>query len=286
MQQTEEIRSVDDREVLGAPIEGEKRDVIQLSPNLSVENKVDEKVFKVLVGIPLKGHTPAQSYHDRMLMFKNLGGQEAVDFFEKKNPRYVFALGAIGEMLVPYARERLAESALEIGADYLFMIDDDMLSAPDLFYKLVAHDKDIIAPLAFTRNPDHKPVIYETIEGHDAAIGTKYGMTRFVVNYPKNQLVECDAVGFGAVLIKTDVLRRMPKPWFFGMESTGEDIAFCLKARKLGFSVWMDTSIKLGHLGSPVIITEEYSENWNKLTPEQREKMYGRFQKYETENMG
>ncbi len=165
------------------------------------------------------------------------------------------------------------------------MVDDDMMAPPDLFYKLVAHNKDIIAPLAFTRNPDHKPVIYETIEGYDRGVGSKFGLTRFVVNYPKNKLVECDAVGFGAVLIKTDVFRKMPKPWFFGMESTGEDITLCLKARKIGFSVWMDTSVKLGHLGSPTIITEEYSETWNKLSSEEKEKMYGRFQKYETETM-
>lgn len=285
MQQTTEIRPVDNGSVLGPQGMGENGDVLKLSEDSTLA-KSAEKVFKVLVGIPLKGHTPAPSYHDRMLLFKNLGGQEAVDFFEKKNPRYVFALGAIGEMLVPYARERLAESALEIGADYLLMIDDDMLAPPDLFYKLVAHDKDIIAPLAFTRNPDHKPVIYETVEGFDPVAGRRYGRTQFVLNYPKNQLVECDAVGFGAVLIKTEVFKRMPKPWFFGMEGTGEDITLCLKAKKLGFSVWMDTAIKLGHLGAPTIITEEYSEEWNKLNADQREKMYGRFQKYETEKMG
>lgn len=282
MQQVPEHESIVEGVVRGTSDVGAERDAVELSS----QPVVAERVYKVLVGIPLKGHTPPQSYHDRMLMWKNLGGQEVVDFYEKKNPRYVFSFGAVGEMLVPYARERLAEGALEVGADYLLMIDDDMLAPVDLFYKLVAHDKDIIAPLAFTRNPDHKPVIYETVEGYDPLSTNRYGMTRFVMNYPRNTLVECDAVGFGAVLIKTDVLRAMKKPWFFGMESTGEDITFCLKAKKLGFSVWMDTSVKLGHLGAPTIITEEYSDAWNKLNPEEREKTYGRFDKYETENQG
>lgn len=240
--------------------------------------------YKVMVGIPLKGHTPARSYHDRMLMWKHLGNTEATQFHENKDPRYVFQLGAIGEMMVQYARERIAEATLEDGCDYLFMIDDDMLAPPDLFYKLAAHDKDIVAALAFTRNPDHKPVIYETVEGVDPTTGS-YGFTRFVNNYPRNTLVECDAVGFGAVLIKADVLKKVAKPWFFGMERTGEDITFCIKAKKAGFRVWMDTSIKLGHLSTPSIITEEYSDMWNKLTDEQREKTYGRFEKYATENI-
>lgn len=255
---------------------------------LPQEPVVEAKVLRVLVGIPLKGHTPPQSYHDRMLMWKFLGGQEATDFYEKKSPRYVFAFGAVGEILVPYARERLGESAIspEVNADYLFMVDDDMLAPADLFYQLVKHDKPIVAALAFTRNPDHRPVIYETIEGWDASVQQRYGFTKFVNNYPRNTLVECDAVGFGAVLIKTDVLKKVPRPWFFGMAQTGEDVQFCIKAKKSGFSVWMDTSIKLGHLGAPTIITEEYSDAWNKLSPEERDKTYGRFTKYSTESLG
>lgn len=244
-----------------------------------------EKVLKVMVGIPLKGHTPPRSYHDRMLMFKHLGNQEVVDFYEKKDPRYVFSFGSVGEILVPYARERLAEGALAEGCDYLLMIDDDMLAPPDLFYKLAAHNKDIVAALAFTRNPDHKPVIYETVEGFSHETGKSYGFTRFVNNYPRNQLVECDAVGFGAVLIKTDVFKKLPQPWFFGMERTGEDITLCVKAKKAGFQIFMDTSLKLGHLGTPCIITEEYSDQWNKMSSEEREKLYGRFDKYETDNL-
>lgn len=284
MQQIQEHEGALNGTLPGPQALGEERDSSQLPEKSSVE----EKVYRVLVGIPLKGHTPPQSYHDRMLMWKNLGGQEATDFYEKKNPRYVFALGAVGEILVPYARERLAESSIspEVNADYLFMIDDDMLSPPDLFYQLVAHDKPIVAALAFTRNPDHRPVIYETIEGYDRSVHQRYGFTRFVNNYPRNKLVECDAVGFGAVLIKTEVFKKIEKPWFFGMAQTGEDISFCIKAKKAGFSVWMDTSIKLGHLGAPTIITEEYSDVWNKLTPEEKDKMYGRFTKYTTENLG
>jgi len=178
----------------------------------------------------------------------------------------------------------MGKKALLANADYLFMIDDDMLAPPDLFYQLAASDKDICAALAFTRNPDHMPVVYETVEGIDP-LTTRYGFTRFVKNYPRDRLFECDAIGFGAVLIKTEVLRRVKKPWFFGMEGTGEDITFCNKAKKAGFQVWMDSRIKLGHLGTPSIITEEYSDAWNKLTPEQREKLYGQFTKYQTDQL-
>lgn len=254
------------------------------TPEHSEKPALTEKVFKVQVGIPLKGGTPARSYHDRMLMWKTLGNTEASDFYTHKNPRYVFQMAATAEMFVPYAREQLAEGTLASGCDYLFMVDDDMLAPPDLFYKLVANDKDICAALAFTRNPDHMPVVYETVEGIDP-LTTRYGFTRFVKNYPRDTLFECDAIGFGAVLIKADVLRNVKRPWFFGMEGTGEDITFCNKAKKAGFQVWMDSRIKLGHLSMPSIITEEYSDAWNKLDAEQRDKLYGQFTKYQTDNL-
>jgi hypothetical protein len=250
------------------------------------EKPTVDVVHKVLVGIPICGSTHPKAYHDRMIMWQHLGGREAEDFYEKRSPRFVFGLGAIGNILTPFAREKLAESALACGAEYLFMVDDDMLAPVDLFYKLQASGKDIIAPLAFTRNPDHKAVCYETKEGFDESSRTRYGFTKFVENYPKDTLFECDAVGFGAVLIRTEVFRKTPKPWFFGMSETGEDITLCIKAKKAGFGVWMDSRVKLGHLSDPIVVTEEYSQKWQKLTPEEREKQYGKFMKYQTEEQG
>lgn len=254
------------------------RDLVELPQKPAVV----EKVLKVVVGIPLMGGTPAQSYHDRLMMFKYLGHREELDYHNKANPRYCFSLNCTGDILVQYARERFAQSVIEMDADYLFMIDDDMLAPPDLFYRLAANDKDICAALAFTRNPDHKPVIYDVIEGYDPLSKSNYYINKFAMNYPRNTLVQCDAVGFGAVLIKRKVIDAMKEPRFMGLTGCGEDITFCHKAKKLGFEIWMDTRVKLGHLGAPTIITEEYSDQWLKLTPEQRAKVYGDYTRYPT----
>lgn len=242
----------------------------------------DPKVCKVVVGIPLMGGTPAASYHDRMLMWKYLGHREEHDYFQKINPRYTFSLNVTGDILIQYARERFAQAVMELDADYLLMIDDDMLAPPDLFYKLVENDKDICGALAFTRNPDHKPVIYDVIEGIDPITKKEFYVNKFSMNYPRNTLVECDAVGFGAVLIKRRVIEAMKEPRFMGLTGCGEDITFCYKAKKLGFQVWMDTRVKLGHLGAPTVVTEEYADAYLKLTLEEREKVYGQYTKYPT----
>src|ERR1017187_1839200 len=203
-----------------------RRDVLELLP------KPLEKVYKVVVGIPLMGGTPSAAYHDRMMMFKYLGHREEDDYHLKTNPRYAFALNCTGDILIQYAREQFAKAVIANDADYLFMIDDDMLAPPDLFFKLVAHDKDITAALAFTRNPDHKPVIYDVIEGKDPVTKRAYYINKFSMNYPRNTLVQCDAVGFGAVLIKRKVIEAMAEPRFMGLSGCGEDITFCHKAKK------------------------------------------------------
>ena len=254
------------------------------TPQRSEKPAVEQKVYKVLVGIPLKGHTPPASYHDRMLMWRHLGYREAWDEATKKSPRYQFALGCVGEILTPYARKVLAESVVKAGFDYLFFVDDDMLAPEDLFYKLARHDKDIVAALAFTRNPDHKPVAYQVYEDYDPVSKQQFYYKRFIEEYPRDTLFECDAVGFGAVLIKAEVIHRVGPSAFMGMQECGEDITFCYNAKKAGFRIWMDSSVKLGHLSSPIVVTEEYADNWAKLTPEQREKRYGQYQRFETEN--
>lgn len=153
--------------------------------------------------------------------------------------------------------------------DYIIMYDDDMILPIDMFEKMLEDveknpDIDILAPLAFMRNPPHFAVIYTSTEGYDKVRHQEYFKNDFVRNYPRNKLVECDAVGFGAVLIKLKILKDMKKPYFFSTTGTGEDIWFCYKAKKTGARVFMDTRIKLGHLANPVIVDEEYVDKWNK----------------------
>jgi len=124
---------------------------------------------------------------------------------------------------------------------------------------------DILAPLAHMRNAPHYAVIYTTIEGYDQNSHRSYFTNDFVKNYPKDTLTECDAVGFGAVMIDLKILDKMVKPYFMSTTGSGEDIYFCMKAKsEANARIFMDTRIKLGHLSAPRIIDEEYYEKWIK----------------------
>lgn len=217
---------------------------------------------RVGISIPTVGITTPEAYYNRLLFASHLGKLEA------KNPdKFEFHWLVAGSMFTPMAREQLAKNAFNEGMDFIFMIDDDMVGPHDLFEALYCQmeehpEIDILAPLAFTRNPPHLAVLYTCDEGFDPVTKQPYFTNSYVKNYPKDTLVECDAVGFGAALIRCDILKRMPQPWFMSTSPTGEDILFCYNAKqKANARVFMDTSIKLTHLGHPIRIDEEYAES-------------------------
>lgn len=229
--------------------------------------------MKIMVAIPTEGATPAESYDNRLLLAFHLGKLEA-----KHPDKYEFYWGTVGRVLVPLARERLAEFAYANKIDKILFIDDDMITDVDLFEKLNRNDVDVVAALAFTRTAPHNPVIYSVTEGYEPTTNREYFINKVVRNYPKNKLFECDAVGFGAVLIKTKILEKMKKSWFMSTTGSGEDIYFCHKAKKeAGARIFVDTSVKIGHLGNHPIITEETYEKYN--NNDEYRKVYGDFTK-------
>jgi hypothetical protein len=225
-----------------------------------------------MFGIPNEGHTEPEAYDNRMEMCFHLGvlqvlsskGEKEFDGVEFDYPdgvKFEFFTCSIGQVFTALARERIAQEAVERGMDYLFMIDDDMITGTDIFERLYKHNVDICAALAFTRSAPHSPVIYEVNKGYDPVEKKNYYINHTLISYPKDTLVECDAVGFGAVLIKVDVLRNMSTPWFMSTSGAGEDIHFCHQAGEHGYKVYMDTATKMGHLGYPPVITEEDYES-------------------------
>lgn len=220
-----------------------------------------QRVVKVFVAIPNMGYTDPAAYDNRILWGMRMGAESEAAKHDGRPIRYEFYLGTVGKLLTPYAREVLAEKAVNAKMDLIFFVDDDMLGGPEVFFQLAENivngPADVCAALAFTRNPPHDPVIYTCIDGRDPIDGTYFRNT-VLKRYPRNKLVECDAVGFGAVVFKVDLLRRMKQPWFMSTCGSGEDVFWCYKAkREAGARIFSDTRVKLGHVGNAEIVTEE-----------------------------
>lgn len=222
--------------------------------------------IKICIAIPNEGMTVPPAYINRLLFAHHVGK------IVGENPgKYEIFYGNTGRLLTPLARERLIEFAMEKNCDYMLMIDDDMIVPHDMLFRLLEtmeeHKADVVAPLAFMRNPPHFPVIYRIKEGYDHVAKKDYFLREFVKNYPKDSVVECEAVGFGSALIRMSMVARMRKPYFMSTTSYGEDIWFCRCAGKeANAKIMVDTRIKLGHLGQHPVITEEVYEEVNKIT--------------------
>lgn len=252
-------------------------------------NPKDEIVKKVAISIPTEGHTLPEAYDNHLLFMQRIGGLEERWRYEKRSPRYEFWFYTTGRLLTQMAREKLVKTALETGMDYIVMFDDDMLLPINMIEKFLENmeqkpEIDVLAALAFMRNPPHYPVIYTVIEGYDSVRHTDFYFNQANPNYPRDVLIEADAVGFGAVIIKMDLIKKLKEPYFMSTTATGEDIMFCVNARKQAKArIFMDTRIKTGHLSNPRIVDETYFDKWIKDNKHRFEKKEYKYDEEESE---
>ena len=67
-----------------------------------------------------------------------------------------------------------------------------------------------------------------------------------------------EGIGFGCVLMRSDILFECFSKYgtcFSPIGQVGEDLSFCWRARELGYKIYLDADIKLGHVGH-LIVTE------------------------------
>jgi GT2 family glycosyltransferase len=154
----------------------------------------------------------------------------------------------------------VVKHALAIEAEYILFVDTDMTFPSDALNKLLALNKDIAS---VTYNFRRQPLcsVVKLLEEYDedyqdVEIGTEQPIPLEKIKNP----FRVGAAGTGFMLIKTEVFKNLPHPWFFfdfedesiGKPPIGEDIWFCNKAREKGYEIWVDPSIKVGHIGTVV----------------------------------
>lgn len=171
--------------------------------------------------------------------------------------------------LIYDARNQLAQSAIDMGAERILWLDSDMLFPPDIIKQLSAdldEGRDFVTALCFTRKNPIKPVIYDsTGYTQDGNRLTPYANPYF--NYPKNDIFTIAGSGFGAVMITTKLLEDVYETYgapFAPQPGFGEDLSFCRRCEEMGVEMWCDSRVKVGHVGY-TIVTEESYENGLKL---------------------
>jgi glycosyltransferase involved in cell wall biosynthesis len=182
-------------------------------------------------------------------------------------------IGSIcGCSVVSRARNLLAQDLLDSPCDYLMFIDSDINFEPEDILRLMAWGSDpkrgIVAAVPRTRSETKTYIANLEYDGNGDL--TMNGMG----------LVRAERVATAFMLVRREVFEKMVEahpewkyydkrsnrtiPCLFDFLLTeegyiGEDYLFCDRTRELGFEVWVDPSITLGHMG-----VQEYVGNYGK----------------------
>lgn len=142
-------------------------------------------------------------------------------------------------------RNYIVEQALLAGCTHLLMADLDQTYPVNTIPKLLAHKLPVVGCMIHRRYPPFDPLMYRG----------KLSEYELFEDFEDGDLVEVDATGTGCLMFDMRIFREMPGPWFrFRLTEDGrpigEDFGICSDLRNAGHKIYVDTSIKCGHLST------------------------------------
>lgn len=169
--------------------------------------------------------------------------------------------------LIYDSRNLLSLYAIENGYDNVLWLDSDMMFPPDTLLRLQAHELDMVTGLYVKRTPPINPVIFRTLsEPLRRADGKLEKNADPYTNYPHDTLFPVAACGFGCVLTSTKLLRAVWDkfgPAFTPYTWAGEDLSFCHRVNQLGYQIYCDSTLSLGHIGTHVFTENDLKGDTN-----------------------
>lgn len=153
--------------------------------------------------------------------------------------------------LVYIARDKLVKKAITEDYTHVLWLDSDMVFEPDVIDILFETDKDMVCGLFRGRHEKRVVCLYSSLSP----------ITRYEAldSNPEllNDILEVDACGFGCVLTKVEMLQAIFNTYdftcFTPTRMFGEDLSFCYRAKKCGYSIWCNPMAPVGHVGNAIV---------------------------------
>uniref|UniRef100_A0A6M3JSF5 Glycosyltransferase n=2 Tax=viral metagenome TaxID=1070528 RepID=A0A6M3JSF5_9ZZZZ len=214
--------------------------------------------------MPVIGNLPDEGFYSLISLIKPKGTK----------------LNKVTNLPVDIARNGLVDN---LEREWLFMFDSDETIPPEALMRLLSWNLPIVSGIVFLSSLDRPaPAIYRSgwrkngryyyvskaqevedyinkhkIEG-DESLSTILPATR-------EDLIECDGVGCGCILIHRSVFEKMKPPYFKVNtgKTSGEDFYFCRKAKEAGYKIYADPGVLCGHKPKQ-LIGYQYFLRWRK----------------------
>jgi len=153
---------------------------------------------------------------------------------------------------IGYARNALAKAAIERGCKYLFFLGDDVVAPPHTLRQLIYRMEnmpgvDIVGGVYCAKADPPAPLVFVE-NGAGSYWDWKIG-----------EFFKCTGLGMDCTLIRVDVLKKIPEPWFKTVDTDAfidgqpkaeawtEDLYFLKKAADAGAGIYCDASIICEH---------------------------------------
>ena len=145
--------------------------------------------------------------------------------------------------ILHFARQSACKSLVEQGCEWIFIVDSDMRVPVNTIQGLMEHDLPVVAANCSKR----KQPVGPTARRKNAWLHMDDDATEAVFPDPEIKGVEqVETLGFGVVLIKAEVFKKIEWPWFGqpwveeAQKFLGEDTYFCGRCHEAGIPIYID----------------------------------------------
>lgn len=192
--------------------------------------------MRLVIGGPTRDSVPAAFAVDLAQLYTKT---------RERGPWATVVMGFVVSTYVHVGREAVLKAAIEqAGASHVLWLDTDMTFPPETAIRLAQHDQPIVACNCVMRDPR---LIWTA----------KRDGKRIPTNPESTGLEPVDTVGLAVMLMRTDVIGSLLRPWFrhgwnaAANSDIGEDVLFCRSLRNAGHQIVIDHDLskEIGHIG-------------------------------------
>lgn len=161
------------------------------------------------------------------------------------------------------ARNRIAQKAMDCGADYVLMVDNDVVLPKNALVDLLDDAKMICLGYYAHRDADNIYRGRTCVCKLQKPSGARYFNYPLESEYTAKELAELKEAGqfkvrihgggMGCAMINTSLFRLIEYPWYDWVNYKGgamlsEDLYFCEQCKKHDVLIYTDTRVNCGHM--------------------------------------
>ena len=203
--------------------------------------------MKLLIAIPTLDYIHVE-FMLRLLNLQKMLNERGVDYEIKIQ----------SGTLVYLAREELTSYAIGEGFSHVLWLDSDMVFEEDIIDDLYDTGKDFVCGIFHARRPGHQSCIFKNLTPPDRYHWDEYPTDTFKIK----------GCGMAATMVSTEIMKAVRTQFgscFNPDFRLGEDLTFCKRVDMMGFEMWCEPTVRVGHIGHLTIYPEDEGRYMNNL---------------------